>query len=268
MLLRIGLISVLLFRLLHADEWRHEELRRFPAAEAVQGVAVDETFFYAITNRAIGKYRKDTGERVARWEDAPDGRLRHLNAGIVIDGKLHCAHSNFPKLPEESSIEVWDTATMRHLETIPLAKPPGSLTWVVPRDGHWFACFAHYRSTGDPANSRLVKFDADWKPVAEWRFPARLIERFAGSSASGGAFGPGGFLFASGHDATELYRLELPVAGGEVRWLGTVPMSAAGQAFAWDPTGEGILYSIQRKTKEVIVSRVFRQGNPDKPGKR
>jgi hypothetical protein len=45
-------------------------------------------------------------------------------------------------------------------------------------------------------------------------------------------------------------------------------MSAAGQAFAWDPTGEGILYSIQRKTKEVIVSRVFRQGNPDKPGKR
>ncbi len=38
---------------------RHEELRRFKAAEANQGVAV-----YAIDNHALGKYRKDTG---ARW---------------------------------------------------------------------------------------------------------------------------------------------------------------------------------------------------------
>ena len=42
-----------------AGNWRHEELRRFKAAEANQGVAV-----YAIDNHALGKYRKDTG---ARW---------------------------------------------------------------------------------------------------------------------------------------------------------------------------------------------------------
>ena len=47
-----------------AGNWRHEELRRFKAAEANQGVAVDAEFFYAIDNHAIGKYRKDTG---ARW---------------------------------------------------------------------------------------------------------------------------------------------------------------------------------------------------------
>ncbi len=98
MLLRIGLISVLFSQLVHADEWRHEELRRFPAAEAVQGVAVDETCFYAIANRAIGKYRKDTGERVARWEDAPDGRLRHLNAGIVHRGKAPLRPFEFPEV--------------------------------------------------------------------------------------------------------------------------------------------------------------------------
>lgn len=261
------LLTFLVLPKVLADEWIHEELRRFPAEEAVQGVAVDEAFFYAITNRAIGKYRKDTGERVARWEDSPDGRLRHLNAGIVLDGRLYCAHSNFPKQPEESSIEIWDTATMRHLESIPFAKPPGSLTWVDRHDGVWFACFAHYRTSGDPANSRIVKFDAAWKPVLEWRFPAALIERFAGSSASGGSFGPEGVLFVSGHDATELYPLELPVGGGEARWIETVPMSAAGQAFAWDRSAPGMLYAIQRGTKEVIVSRISGKKNPDKPAK-
>jgi len=251
-----------------AGDWHHEELRHFPAVEAVQGVAVDDSHFYAITNRAIGKYRKDNGERVARWEDAPDGRLRHLNAGIVLDGRLYCAHSNFPKLPEESSIEIWDTSTMRHVESLPFEKPPGSLTWVDRRDGFWFACFAHYRSSGDPANSRIVKFDTGWKRLSDWRFPAALIERFAGYSASGGGFGPEGALFVSGHDARELYAIALPEGGDEARWTGTIPMSAAGQAFAWDRSEPGILYSIQRKTKEVIVSRVSAGKNPDKPAKR
>ena len=44
--------------------WRHEELRRFPAREANQGVASDDQFLYVISNSAIGKYRKDTFERV------------------------------------------------------------------------------------------------------------------------------------------------------------------------------------------------------------
>jgi hypothetical protein len=44
-------------------------LKRFKADEAHQGVAVDAEHFYAITNAAIGKYRKDTGERVGGWKD-------------------------------------------------------------------------------------------------------------------------------------------------------------------------------------------------------
>jgi hypothetical protein len=244
------------------SDWHHAETRRHPAAEAIQGVAVDEDHFYAITNRAIGKYRKDTGARIAFWEDAADGRLRHLNAGVVFGGKLYCAHSNYPKRPEESSIEIWDTATLRHLESHPFDKPPGSLTWVDQRDGKWFACFAHYRASSDPALSRVVSFDAGWEPLATWTFPAEVIARFVDHSSSGGSFGPGGHLFVSGHDATELYILDLPAGGGVMTWLGTVAISAAGQAFAWDrtPGAEGVLYSIQRKTREVIVSRVASGG--------
>lgn len=239
-----------------AADWLHADLRRLKAVEANQGVAVDREHFYAITNHAIGKYRKDTGERVAGWDGDKDGRIRHLNAGVVLEGKLYCAHSNFPAMPEESSVEIWDTATMQPTASHVFEKPPGSLTWVDRRDGAWFACFVQYRKTGDPAKSRVVKYDAQWRQLASWSFPAALIERFAGNSASGGSFGPGGFLFVTGHDAPELYVLEMPEGGGELIWKATIPITAAGQAFAWDRGEDGVLYSIQRKTKEVIVSRI------------
>src|SRR4051812_31682762 len=89
-----------------AGEWNHEEQRRFPAPEANQGVAVDARHFYAITNHALGKYDKTTGERLLSWDGGKNGPLKHLNAGVVLDGKLFCAHSNFPEMPEQSSVEI------------------------------------------------------------------------------------------------------------------------------------------------------------------
>lgn len=253
-----------------AGGWRHEELRRFKAAEANQGVAVDAEFFYAIDNHALGKYRKDTGARVAGWDGGKGGRIKHLNAGVVLNGRLHCAHSNFPKVPEESSVEIWDTATMQPVGQHRFEQPPGSLTWALPMrrkgdrsvpftgagGGEWLACFAHYKSTSDPARSVVVRFDAGWKQLGNWSFPAELIQHFAGSSASGGGFGPGGRLFVTGHDAKELYLLGFPAAGAVLEWQATIPISAEGQAFCWDPVETNLLYSISRKTREVIVSRV------------
>ncbi len=240
-----------------ADGWKHVEQRRFNAEEANQGVAVDELHFYAITNHAIGKYRKDTGERVASWDGGNEGKIKHLNAGVVLDGRLWCAHSNFPELPEQSSVQIWDAAKLQQIGEHRFEKPPGSLTWVDRHGDAWFACFAHYKKTSDPALTSVVKYDANWQPLAKWIFSARLIERFAGNSSSGGSFGPGGHLFVTGHDAKELYVLDVPENGGELIWRDTIPISAAGQAFAWDRGNAGVLYAIQRKTKEVIVSIIF-----------
>ncbi|MFM8470312.1 MAG: sialidase family protein [Limisphaerales bacterium] len=250
-----------------AGGWRHEELRRFKATEANQGVAVDAEFFYVNDNHTLGKYRKDTGTRVAGWDGGKGGRIQHLNAGGVIGGRLYCAHSNFPKRPEESSVEIWDTATMQPVGAQRFEQPPGSLTWAVPLPesadkrfpataGGWLACFAHYKSTSDPARSVVQRFDASWKLLASWSFPAELIQRFAGSSASGGEFGPGGNLFVTGHDAKELYVLGFPATGAVLEWTATIPISAEGQAFAWDPVETNLLYSISRPRREVIVSRV------------
>lgn len=238
--------------------WRHEELKRWPAKEAHQGVAVDDQFFYAITNSEIGKYRKDNGERVGGWKGEKNSSIKHLNAGLVLEGRLYCAHSNFPTIPEESSVEIWDATTMQHIDQHRFDKPPGSLTWVDRRGTDWFACFAHYKSTSDPALSRVVKFDAKWNAVATWSFPADLIKRFAGNSSSCGAFGPEGRLFATGHDATELYVLDPQPSATELAWKETFPITAEGQAFAWDKSQPGILYSIKRSTHDVIVSRITR----------
>ncbi|MCB1090089.1 MAG: hypothetical protein KDL87_01060, partial [Verrucomicrobiae bacterium] len=241
--------------------WACEEIARFPAKEAFQGVAVDETSFYAIGSKEIGKYRKDSGARVAGWENESGGPVRHLNSGIVTGGELYLAHSNFPKMPEESSMEVFDARTLKPLRRKTIENPPGSLTWIVPYRGGWLACFAHYLRTGDSADSRVVQFDSDWKMIASLPFPSALVEKFGDHSSSGGAIGPEGKLFISGHDARELYVLSIPeTPGGKLAWEATVAIPTAGQAFAWDSAGPGLLYSIERKTREVVVSRVRRSG--------
>jgi hypothetical protein len=115
--------------------WRYVETRRFPAPEARQGVAADDKYLYVISNHALGKYRKDTGERVNGWECPKGEPLTHLNAGIVRKGRLYCAHSNFPGVPMLSSVEIWDTATMKHVGNHSFGRTDGSLTWIDRRNG-------------------------------------------------------------------------------------------------------------------------------------
>jgi hypothetical protein len=243
--------------------WDYQELRRFKAPEAGQGVAVDREFFYAINNHTIGKYRKDTGERMAGWEGGTGGEIIHLNAGIIHDGRLHAIHSNYPGVPMLSSLESFDLATLQHVGTHSFGRMDGSFTWLDRREGRWIACFVHYGNKAaepnrDPAWTQIVAFDDEWRRTAGWALPADLNARFGGRgySASGGAFGPGGFLYLTGHDNTELYVVDFPKAGSELKWIATIPFPSEGQAFCWDPANPALLYSVLKRTKEVIVGRV------------
>ncbi|HSC13479.1 MAG TPA: cycloisomerase, partial [Gammaproteobacteria bacterium] len=84
----LGLVSAC-----HA-ETAFERLAELPVPEANQGVGVDERYFYAVDNRAIGKYDKTTGKLVKRWEASGDAPIVHLDSAMVMDGKLYAAHSN------------------------------------------------------------------------------------------------------------------------------------------------------------------------------
>ena len=71
---------------------------RLSAPEANQGAASDGRFVYAIDNDRIGKYRIDTGKRVAHWQG--DRRLfPHMNSCTVAGRELVCAASNYPAVP-------------------------------------------------------------------------------------------------------------------------------------------------------------------------
>ena len=238
---------------------RFEEVRRFSAEEARQGVAVDDRHFYAISNRHIGKYDKGSGERVGGWEGAPDGPIIHLDSGIVLDGRLYCAHSNYPGVPMVSSIEVFDTDTLEHVESHSFGIFGGSATWIDRADGHWWVAFGHYAGRGGvpdqgPAWTNLVKFDDSWRRVAGYVYPSEVVERFQQMSNSGGTWGEDGRLYATGHDDGEVFVLSLPTAGSILGLEEVIPVAAEGQGIAWDRSEPGTLYSILRSSRAVVVS--------------
>jgi hypothetical protein len=236
-------------------------VRRYPAAEARQAVAVDGTHFYAITNRAIGKYEKATGHKVAEWKDVEGGPFIHLNSGIVIDGALYCAHSNYPGVPMTSSIEVWDAATLRHTRSIAIGTGRGSATWIDRRDGGWWVMYAHYPPpNGEPGKgpecSVLVRYDDGWRETVAYAFPKAVVARWDGMSSSGGVWLPDGRLLESGHHTPELHVLTLPRGGATLVLDAIVAVESEGQGIALDPADPTTVWGIQRRTNEVLVSRM------------
>jgi hypothetical protein len=239
------------------------EVRRFDAPEARQAVAVDENYFYAIGNYRITKYHKQSGEPVAKWQASDDIPLAHLNSGIIRDGQLYCAHSNFPEYPEVSSIEIWDSDSLRHMRSHSLGVTDGSLTWIDWHDGAWWAVFAHYTErvnsnphAKDSRWTRLVKFDPEWRQLSCSAFPAKVIERFEPHSSSGGSWGPNGHLFCTGHDRGEMYELKLPRARGTLELVRTWSVPFKGQGIAWDHSHSGTVFGIDRAEGEVIAVEV------------
>jgi hypothetical protein len=237
------------------------ELRRWKPRGAGQGVAVDDGHFYGIGNFIVGKYDKRTGERVAEWIGLRGGPIIHLNGGIVQDGRLVCAHSNFPELPMASSIEIFDRTTLEPVQTLSLGIRHGSLTWAERKDGFWWACFANYSDRGgtpglDNRWTLFGKFDSAWNMVESWLFPSQVVAAWGRMSSSGGSWGDDGLLYVTGHDAKEMYVLRLPARGVKLEYVTTIAVPFEGQAFAWDPSERRVAYGITRSTGEVVVARI------------
>lgn len=240
-----------------------EVVERFEAGEAFQAVAADSGYFYAIDSRAIGKYDRHTGRRVSHWEEpvAGDREILHLDSGVIVDGKLYAAHSNYPEIPMTSSVEIWDASTLRHIGSHSFGTRWGSCTWIDRYDGYWWAVFAHYdefeKETGkDNRWTTLVRFNDRWQPQQSWTFPVQVLNRFDGKSNSGGSWGPDGRLYLSGHDRPELYAVRLPEAGSVLKLEEIIPVRSEGQGIAWDRSHPGLLFTILRSERRVVVSEV------------
>jgi hypothetical protein len=243
-----------------------EVLRRYPAPEATQGVAVDARHFYAVANSRIAKYDRKTGLKVAEWS-GDRSRFPHINSCEVIGKELVCAASNFPETPMTSSVEIFDPVKMVHLRTVSLGQQIGSLTWVDRKDGVWWAAFANYEGKGGEPNrgsahTQLVKFDDAWRRLEAWSFPASVAERFRPMSSSGGGWGPDGLLYVTGHDHPELYVLRLPKGGSKLDHLATIAAPIEGQAIALDRSADRALFGISRPKREVVAMRLPKVNAP------
>jgi hypothetical protein len=235
-------------------------LQEFSAPEARQGVAVDAEAVYVIDSRTIGKYDKRTGKRLREWAGAEDGPIQHLNSGVVIDGRLYCAHSNYPDQPMTSSIEIWDTSSLEHVGNHSFGIYEGSATWVDFHDGHWWVVFANYATHGGapgkgPEWTALVQFDEQWRRRAAWVLPQALVKEFSPYSSSGGAWGPDGFLYLTGHDGGAVYRVALPGEGSTLELRQRIAVPIEGQGIAWDRSADvPRLYGLRRSSRTVVVT--------------
>lgn len=236
-----------------------EEIRRIPAAEARQGVVADERFVYAVSNSEIGRYDRRNGQRTAHWAGDPQLFI-HMNSCTIVTREMVCAASNFPATPMASSVEWFDLRTLRHVRSRSIGPGRGSLTWLEWADGSWWACFANYDGRGgdagrDHTRTVLVRYDKNFAEQESWLFPEPVLERFAPHSSSGGAI-RNGLLYVTGHDRPEVYVLQLPTAGSRLVHLATIPITTPGQAIQWDKADSGTLWSIDRKTSELVQSRM------------
>jgi hypothetical protein len=232
------------------------QIAELAVPEANQGVGVDERYFYAVDNQAIAKYDKTTGKPVQKWQGQSDGPIVHLDGAMLMDGKLYAAHSNYPGWPMTSSVEIFDAATMEHVGTHSFGVRWGSLTWVDWHDGHWWMTFANYDQRigpgqtpyGGKANTVVIEMTEAFEPVQSWTLPNEVLERFEDMSNSGGSWGPDGFLYLSGHDPAEVYKMTLPEAGSVLRLVEIIPLNIRGQGIAWDRSQPGVIYGIVRAT--------------------
>jgi hypothetical protein len=220
--------------------------RTLDAPEAHQAAAAHGDWLLAITNNKVAKYDRTSGKLVA----TSTGEARHLNSGFMWEGKLYCAHSNYPQTPERSEIKVLDLATMK-LETFQdFGNFGGSLTWAVRHEGNWWCNFARYGD--DNAETFLVRLDDQWREQGRWTYPPEVLRGIGRMSLSGGLWLEGSLLVTD-HDNPVLYRLRLPKAGSVLEFVERQAAPFTGQGIAVDPATGGLV-GINRARRQIVLA--------------
>jgi hypothetical protein len=220
--------------------------RSLQAEEAYQAAAAHGPWVFAITNHKIAKYDRKSGQKLAESR----GKARHLNSGFVHEGKLYCAHSNYPRVPEDSEILVLDFESMELTTFKDFGNYGGSLTWAVRHDDAWWCNFARYGA--DNAGTFLVRFDEEWQETGRWTYPRGVLESIGRASISGGLWLESD-LVVTDHDHRVLYRLRLPKEGTVLKLVRKEAAPFPGQGIAYDEQTGGLI-GIDRGKREVVFA--------------
>jgi hypothetical protein len=224
-----------------------KQTREISAPEATQAAAADRDFVYAISSTEVAKYDRGTGKR----ESVSTGKAEHLNSGFFKDGKLYCAHSNYPKMPEKSEIMVLDPVAMKLTTFKDFGNfDGGSLTWAIHDGNNWWCNFAKYGKENH--KTVLVKFDKNWREQARYTYPQVVIRDLGEFSLSGGIWHDGS-LIVSDHDHRVVYKLRLPQEGTVLEFIEKSFAPFTGQGIAADPKTGGMV-GIDRAKRSIVFA--------------
>lgn len=221
-------------------------VRRLPSADATQAAAADARYLYAVSNKRVVVYDRQSEQQVMISE----GYAMHLNSAFVHDQRVFCAHSNYPRQPEQSEIRVFDPETGKLEIFHDFGESEGSLTWAIFDRGHWWCHFAFYGA--ENSRSYLAKFDAEWQELDRWTIPEAVVRQLGKYSLSGGVW-HGEDLLVTGHDDPILFRLQLPQEGSQLVYIGQDTAPVTGQGIAIDPTTGGLV-GIQRRARQIVLT--------------
>jgi hypothetical protein len=152
---------------------------------------------------------------------------------------------------------------MKHIDSHSFGINWGSLTWVDKYKDNWWAVFANYSRVfkpiqepyGNSYNTQLIKFGDGWQFQEGFIFPEEIIEKVKPMSISGGSWGRDGYLYVTGHDLREVYKVRLPEYGSILEPIKIIPFDCQGQGIAWDRSkANNIIYSIDKEQRVVNVS--------------
>jgi len=219
--------------------------------KTTQGIAVDEKYFYAISNTIIIKCDKETGRVIATWQaDRKEKAYEHFSA-----------HSRFSVDPNYCTVEIWnvENEALKHEETIRMPRKHGSLTWIDRHsDNSWWMCYAVYGKERN-RNTKLVKYqyrDKKFIEVKSWFFPEEVVANWEDMSCSGGSWGRDGYLYTTGHDHSRAYVLEVD-KNNKLRHVRIEKdVGFFGQGIAWDRfSKKPVLWGID-KNKDISLTLI------------
>jgi hypothetical protein len=67
-------------------------LRTYDAFDANQGVAIDQSHFYAVDNRQITKHDRKSSAPLLQFSSVSGAPMIHMDSGAIYRGKLYAAH--------------------------------------------------------------------------------------------------------------------------------------------------------------------------------
>ncbi len=225
----------------------YAETSRLKSEHATQAAAADRDAVYAVSNTAVAAYDRKTGKLLG----TSTGKAEHLNSAFVKDGKVFCAHSNYPNKPDTSDIRVFDPASKELRVFHDFKNPPGSLVWNVHDGKNWWCCFAHYKDAN--AKTVLVRYADGFREESRWTFPKAVVDDWDGMSASGGVW-DGDTLLVTHHHWKVLYRLRVPRVGRELELVEALASPFPGQGIAADPLTGGLV-GIDRAAREIVFAK-------------